>query len=57
MTNSIAWVLLTILYIISIYYMQCMLIGTQDMIVVLASSVGVFYGIFGMYLLGGWNKC
>lgn len=37
--------------------MQCMLIGTQDMIVVLASSVGVFYGIFGMYLLGGWNKC
>lgn len=52
MTNSIAWALLTIIYLISIYYIQYMLVGAQDMIAALASTVGVFYGIFAMYLLG-----
>ena len=52
MTNSIAWALLTILWMISIYYIQYMFVGTQDIIVALASTVGVFYGIFGMHLLG-----
>lgn len=52
MTNSIAWVLLTMLYIISIYYIQYMLTGFQDAIAGFASTVGVFYGIFGIYLLG-----
>ena len=51
-TNSVGWALLTILYIISIYYIQYMLVGTQDMIAAFASAVGVFYGIFGMHLLG-----
>ena len=52
MTNSIAWALLTILYIISIYYIQYILTGYQDAIAAFASTVGVFYGIFGMHLLG-----
>ena len=35
-----------------IYYIQYMLVGAQDMIAALASTVGVFYGIFAMHLLG-----